>query len=203
MHSVSVRLAKSAMQNGAPVAKPRARRRSFNITLRLSPAIDYALRVLAKSEDRTRTQVVNRAIKHYLESYYPGTRKLENQVRTINGSLKMWAAGVRSEALWGDKNVRFDSSIKLDEAFEEVLKLALYAGKGMKLEMSFHAYMLASYLAEARALMLKDAERTALLEIALYAEKELEGMVASGKGVVEDGVKSQPDEERESQSSEF
>ncbi len=194
------------MQNSAPAAKPRARRRSFNITLRLSPAVAYALLVLAKSEDRTRTQVVNRAIKHYLESYYPGTRKLGNQVRTINGSLKMWAAGVRSEALWGDKGVRFDSSNKFDEAFEEALKLALYAGKGMKLEMSLHTYMLASYLAEARALMLQNAERTALLEIALNAEKELEsleGMVASGKGDGEDDAKSQPDEEREPQSSEF
>ncbi|MGD0690433.1 MAG: hypothetical protein ABSA50_11810 [Candidatus Bathyarchaeia archaeon] len=194
------------MQNSAPAAKPRARRRSFNITLRLRPAVAYALLVLAKSEDRTRTQIVNRAIKHYLESYYPGTQKLENQVRTINVSLKMWAAGVRSEALWGDQGVRFDSSNKLDQAFEEALKLALYAGKGMKIEMNLHTCMLASHLAEARALMLQDAERTALLEIALNAEKELdslEGMVASGKGAAEDEAKTQPDEERESQSSEF
>ena len=124
----------------------------------------------------------------------------------ISVDLKMWAAGVRSEALWGDKGVRFDSSKKLDEAFEEALKLALYAGKGMKLEMSLHTYMLASHLAEARALMLQDAERTALLEIALNAEKELdslEGLVAIGKGDEEDEAKTQPDEERESQSSEF
>ena len=103
----------------------------------------------------------------------------------ISVDLKMWAAGVRSEALWGDKGVRFDSSKKLDEAFEEALKLALYAGNGMKLEMSLHTYMLASHLAEARALMLQDAERTALLEVALKAERELdslEGMVANGEG---------------------
>ena len=126
-------------------------------------------------------------------------------MRTINVDLKMWAAGVRSEALWGDKNIRFDSSKKLDEAFEEAFKLALYAGKRMKLEMGFHTYMLASHLAEAKALTLQDAERTVLLEIALNAEKELDalkGMVASGKGDAEDEAKTQPDEERESQSSE-
>jgi hypothetical protein len=190
------------MQNSAPAPIRRARRRSLNITLRLSPAVAYALLVLAKSEDRTRTHIVNRAIKHYLESYYPGTQRLVNRVRTISLDLKMWAVGVRSEALWGEKNVRFDSSNKLNEAFEEALKLALYAGKGMKLEMSLHTYMLASHLAEARALMLQDAERTALLEIALNAEKELgslEELVASEKAD-EDG--SQPEEERKSQSSE-
>jgi predicted DNA-binding protein len=193
------------MQNGAPVAKPRARRRSFNITIRMSPTVAYALMVLAKSEDRTRTHIVNRAIKHYLESYYPATKKLANQVRTINLNLKMWAAGVRSEALWGDKGVRFDSSNSLDEAFEEALKLALYAAKRMKLEMSLHTYMLASYLAEARAMMLQGAERTALLEIALNAEKELdslEEMVASGKEDAEGEAKTQADEERQPQSSE-
>lgn len=120
----------------------------------------YALLVLAKSEDRTRTQIVNRTLKLYLESYYPGTRNLGNQVRTIDVNLKMWAAGVRSEALWGDKNVRFDSSKRLDEAFEEALKLALYAGKRMKLEVSIHTYMVASYLAEARALMLQDGKNS-------------------------------------------
>ncbi|MGA2789992.1 MAG: hypothetical protein ABSF00_04390 [Candidatus Bathyarchaeia archaeon] len=194
------------MRNSALAARPRARRRSFNITLRLSPAIAYTLLVLAKSEDRTRTHIVNRAVKHYLESYYPGTRILRSRVGTINVDLKMWAVGVRSEALWGDKNVRYDSSNKLDEAFEEALKLALYAGKRMKLEMGFHTYMLASHLAEAKALTLQDAERTVLLEIALNAEKELdalEGMVASGKGDADDEAKTQPDEERESQSSEF
>lgn len=190
------------MQNSARAAKLHARRRPLNITLRLSPAVAYALLVLAKSEDRTRTHIVNRAIKHYLESYYPGAQKLVNQVRTISVCLKMWAVGVRSEALWGDKNVRFDSSNKLNEAFEEALRLALYAGKGMKLEMSLHTYMLASHLAKARALMLQEAERTALLEIALNAEKELdslEGLVASAEG--EDEAKTQPGEERESQSS--
>lgn len=117
------------MQNSAPIAKPRARRRSFNVTFRFAPAIAYALMVLARSEDRTRTQIVSRAIKHYLESYYPDTEKLENQFQTILVSLRVWAAGVRSEALWGDKGVRYDSSNRLDEAFQETLKLALYAGK--------------------------------------------------------------------------
>ncbi len=166
------------MQNSAPAAKPHARRRSFNVTFRFRPAIAYALMVLARSEDRTRTQIVSRAIKHYLESYYPDTRKLENQFRTISVNLKMWAAGVRSEALWGDKGVRYDSSNKLNEAFQETLKLALYAGKGLKVEMTIHICMLASYLAEAKALVLQDGERTGLLEIALNAEREIESLRA-------------------------
>ena len=163
----------------------------------------YALEVLAKSEDRSRTQIVNRAMKHYLESHYPGTRKLENQFRTIGVSLKMWAAGVRSEALWLDKEVRYDSSNRLDEAFEETLKLALYSGKGMKVEMRLHICMLASYLAEAKALVLQDGERTGLLEVAINAEKEIESLRAmAGEAQAEDDPRAQPTEEPESQSSE-
>ncbi len=117
---------------------------------------------------------------------------------------RMWAAGVRSEALWGDKGVRYDSSNKLNDAFQETLKLALYAGKGMKVETTIHICMLASYLAEAKALLLQDGERTALLEIALNAEKEIESlraMAAAEQGHGEDEARTQPPEERESQSS--
>ncbi len=193
------------MQNSAPIARRSARRRSFNVTFRFAPAVAYALVVLARSEDRTRTQIVSRAIKHYLESYYPDTRRLVNLFRTISVNLKMWAVGVRSEALWGDKGVRYDSSSKLNEAFQETLKLALYAGKGLKVEMTLHIYLLTSYLAQAKALMLRDGERTAILEIALNAEKETESLTtkaAAEEGQADDEARTQPPEERESQSSE-
>ncbi len=108
---------------------------------------------------------------------------------------------VRSEALWGDKGVRYDSSSKLNEAFQETLKLALYAGKGLKVEMTLHIYLLTSYLAQAEALMLKDGGRTAMLEIALNAEKEIESlttMAAAEQGQADDEARTQPPEERQS-----
>ncbi len=43
VHGVLVHSVKSAMQNSASAARPRARRCSFNVTLRLAPAIAYAL----------------------------------------------------------------------------------------------------------------------------------------------------------------
>lgn len=75
----------------------------------------------------------------------------------------------------------------------------------MKVEMCLHVYMLASYLAEAKALLLQDGERTVLLEIALNAEKEIESLRAiatAEQGHEEDEARTKSADERESQSSE-
>jgi rRNA pseudouridine-1189 N-methylase Emg1 (Nep1/Mra1 family) len=162
----------------------------------------YALLVLAKAEDRTRTQIIYRALKHYLESYYPGNRKLENQVRTIHNNLKMWAIGVRSETLWGDQGVRDNSSSRLNEALAETLKLLLYTLKGGAAEMKLHACTLASYLTGAEALMLQGEQRTELLELVIKAEKEIESLtgIAAEERAKEETQK-QPPEALESQSS--
>ena len=73
----------------------------------------------------------------------------------------------------------------------------------MKVEMRLHICMLTSYLAEAKALVLQEGERTGLLEVAINAENEIESLRAmAGEAQEEDDPRAQPTEKPESQSSE-
>ena len=151
----------------------------------------HSLSVLARVEDRSRTQIVNRAIKHYLETFYPQTRRLDIQVQLIYGSLIMWIAAVRSELLWTDEQTRTNALSKLAQATEESVKLALYSGPLMDSELRKHTYHLAAHLLELRALQLEEATRPEILELALKAEKEVNALrhltkQTTGEGQVDD-----------------
>ena len=58
-------------------------RSSVNISFRLKPAVAASLDLLAKLEDRTRTEVLTHAIKHYFQSYYPTLRRIDMELNGI------------------------------------------------------------------------------------------------------------------------
>ncbi len=175
-HCSALHRAETALRRGASEV---ARRGGVTICFRLNPVVAAALGMLAKAEGRTRTSVVTQAISHYMESFYPTTRKLENQLGLIELLLKSWAVVVRSEVLWADEHVRNNAASKLDEAANEAFKLALYRGGFERGEVGIRIHRLAARISEAKAMQLEKAGREAILETVVIAENDVQGLKSS------------------------
>lgn len=158
----------------------------MNISFRLKPVIATSLDLLAKLEDRTRTQVLTRAIKHYFQSYYPTLRRIDMELNAIKIVLSRWNTAVRSEGLWDDEAIRSDALSAFDEAFEGSAKMTLYAGPGLKGGVSLHIYRLTALLLEAKALHLESAPRTAFFDISVRSEREIATLEALAKQLLKD-----------------
>ena len=161
-------------------------RSSVNISFRLKPAVAASLDLLAKLEDRTRTEVLTHALKHYFQSYYPTLRRIDMELHGIKVVLSRWNTAVRAEGLWDDEAIRSDALSAFDEAFEGSARMVLYRGPGVKGAVSLHIYRLNALLLEAKALRLESAPRSAFFDISVRSEREIAALETLAKQLLKD-----------------